>query len=85
MADSARCEVCKKSGLRRRGQVSPEGWSFAEVTNDEDPDGIIIVWACSEACRTNFWTPGPGRLDLITGEITPKNPHVLDPAEPEST
>jgi len=69
MSDEACCEVCKKTGRRKRMTWAPKGWSYAEVAGDDgdlDEDGkplVLIVVVCSDACKTAFWKPGPGKFD----------------------
>lgn len=68
MSDPFCCEVCSKVGPRRIGNCVPEGWHYAEARIDSDlpaePDNILIVGVCSDACRDRFWKKGPGALGL---------------------
>lgn len=67
MSDDMLCEVCGRSGRRRKMKHCPDGWYYAE-TLVEGPGGkqaVYVLAACSETCRNTFWRPGPG--DLRTG------------------
>jgi hypothetical protein len=60
MSDQATCERCGAAGMRRTGYVAPEGWYFGAFTlapdGDHDPGDLLIVHACSAACRDALWT-----------------------------
>ena len=67
MSEEVRCDVCKKPGRRRMGQIAPADWSYGE---SDMVDGVgnvvdqVVVYACSQKCREKFWNNGPGKLDL---------------------
>ena len=63
MSDSVCCDVCGTEGRRKRFTWAPEGWFYAEATDEEDKS-TIIVWACSEECKNKFWKQGPGKMNL---------------------
>jgi hypothetical protein len=70
VSDQVTCERCGQFGRRLRGHVGPEGWYFATFTlspdSDHDPGDLLIVHACSEACRDALWTKMAGhRWDAI--------------------
>lgn len=77
MSDTAYCDTCGARGRRRWGEAAPPDWFFAEL-RVEGYD-TVLVWACSEACTRNFWSRGPARMNLETGEISPSNPHSPPP------
>jgi hypothetical protein len=68
VSEETHCDVCKKTGRRRRLTWAPDGWSYAEVDAEGEvgSDGkplVLIVLACSAACRSAFWLKGPGKMD----------------------
>lgn len=74
VSDQVTCERCHLPGRRLRGHVAPEGWYFASVTlnpeGDHDPGDLLIVHACSEACRDALWTKMAGhRWDTIEQRV----------------
>lgn len=74
MSDFATCERCGTPGLRRIGFVSPEGWYFGSFTFGADdshqPGDLLIVHACSTACRDALWTKMDGhRWDVIERRV----------------
>jgi hypothetical protein len=63
MSDDVTCERCGLLGWRHRGHVAPEGWYFGSFTlegDNHDPGDLLIVSACSEACRDALWTKMAG-------------------------
>jgi hypothetical protein len=48
------------------GTIAPSGWFYLEASDDEDPEDVIIVYACSVECRDGLWKVGPGKLDLMS-------------------
>lgn len=71
MSDLFRCEVCSDKGKRYKGKLVPEGWYYAEVTDDDHPSNPIVVGVCSTACRSRFWKSGPGHLNLTEERCGP--------------
>lgn len=80
MSESVTCDVCGKTGRRRMKQVVPEGWLFGESKIDGEsalqPNGNItaetmVCMVCSEDCSKRFWRKGPGRINLMSGELFP--------------
>lgn len=74
VSDQVTCERCHLPGRRLRGHVAPEGWYFASVAldpeGDHDPGDLLIVHACSEACRDSLWTKMAGhRWDTIEHRV----------------
>src|SRR5580765_1344326 len=74
MSDQTTCERCGLPGKRSRGHVAPEGWYFGTFTlapdGDHDPGDLLIVHACSEACRDALWTKMSGhRWDAIEQRV----------------
>jgi ribosomal protein L24E len=69
MSELVECDGCGEEGRRGRGRAAPDDWRFAVLRVH---DGEIVVWACCAKCerRVLQWHRGPGRLDLVTGEIT---------------
>ena len=78
MSEQVTCEQCGQRGKRLIGRVAPEGWHFASFTmgeaGDHDPGDMLIVFACSDACRDAIWTKMNGhtwasierRVDVIS-------------------
>lgn len=64
MGDSVHCDVCGNVGRRKRFHFAPDGWFYAEAIDEDNPKSTLIVWACSEDCKKNFWKDGPGKMDL---------------------
>lgn len=69
MSDHVRCDVCGALGNRRMLRVAPNGWAYG-VSKLEDQNDELIVYACSPKCQAAFWKRGPGKMDLVTGELT---------------
>lgn len=74
MSDQVTCERCGVSGRRLHWHVAPEGWYFAALTlspdGDHDPGDLLVVHACSEACRDALWTKMAGhRWDTIERRV----------------
>lgn len=74
MSDPVTCEHCGRPGRRRLGHVAPEDWYFGMFTlapdGDHDPGDVLIVLACSEACREGLWTKMAGhKWDAIERRI----------------
>lgn len=63
MSEQVCCDVCGTIGRRRRMTWAPDGWFYAEATDEKDKSNTIIVWVCSEECKNNFWMKGPGKMD----------------------
>lgn len=70
MADIVHCDVCRKSGWRKLRRAAPAGWYFAESADDDDPENVVVIYACSDECKQKFWKRGPGFLSLSTGVMT---------------
>lgn len=64
MSEQVCCDVCGAKGRRRQMTWAPEGWFYAEATDEEDKDNTLIVLACSEECKNKFWKEGPGKMNL---------------------
>jgi len=65
MSGAQACEVCGLVGRRANGALCPDGWTYAEVADEDGDSCIIVVAACSDACRAAFWKPGPGHLPSL--------------------
>ena len=50
-------------------RIAPEGWAYG-VSKLEDQNDELIVYACSPKCAAEFWKRGPGKMNLVTGELT---------------
>lgn len=61
MSESIKCDNCENRAPRRRMYPCPDGWFYLEAKDDDDPNGTIIVWACSKECAMAQWKPGPGK------------------------
>lgn len=69
MSDPVKCEKCGQTGPRRMGRPAPEGWYFIEAVDEEDPEMVFLIYACSVACRDGLWQLGPGpRMNLALPE-----------------
>jgi hypothetical protein len=56
------CDNCGAGGHRRWGQITPDGWYFAEIVDEEDDDDVTFTYACSKKCCVMTWKAGPGSL-----------------------
>jgi hypothetical protein len=61
--------------------VAPEGWSYIEIPDDEDPTDSMIGYACSKKCRDSLWKQGPGKLELVAEGKCPHCPAEYSTAQ----
>lgn len=62
MSQPVTCDACGAEGRRKLGRVSPDGWHFLALKNQDDPEDTLVVYACSDACKRLEWQEGPGDL-----------------------
>jgi hypothetical protein len=65
VSEDFKCENCSTVERRHRGHLVPYGWLYAEVT-DFDTGQIIVIGICSASCLLTFFKPGPGKLTDAT-------------------
>ncbi len=59
------CDYCKAEGKITRYRMAPEGWLYlcafdSEITDPAEASEFVIMLACSQACASALWRPGPG-------------------------
>lgn len=59
MPTPIKCDGCGTVGVHALKYQCPDGW-FYIPSIDEGGQGTYYVFACSWACATKMWKPGPG-------------------------
>lgn len=56
------CDHCRKPGWRDFRRAAPAGWLYLEAFDDETPEEVTVMRACSAECSSALWREGPGPL-----------------------
>lgn len=67
MSDDCACDGCGGLGRRPRRAFCPDGWLYLEaVPENGDPEGILIMMACSKECALKLWVPNESGTFTLT-------------------